>query len=1046
MVEWDNDMDDLIKEFLDEAGEHVEGMNKNLLTLEGSIGKSVDKDVINTFFRSAHSLKGVSGMLGFMVVSKLTHKMENVLDKLRSGEWGITTVIVDNLFKGLDKLEVLLKGIREEGKEVIDISDYVSQIEGMLGQKEADKKDGSLPVGTGSQTVHLNISKELLSNLEKEEEKKILEKLKAGDGNVYEITMRLNRDCFERGISPIDFYKDVESLGQVISVVPLNLKPLPMDISLIKEYDIEIVILLSTNYNPDYIMSFLGSSELKINTIREIAKDKEFQPFDKTKYLQTFIDTMEDDIGKLSHEILKLENITKNSTEVLGGDLQSSINEIFRLHHKIKGSSAAMGYKPMSEVAHDSETILSRLRDKELSINGDVIDSLLKVADFFHNSIEKIKVNKDSLIDIADIKRKIVRFVKDDRKKGVEIAADMRKPIQLEVSEYNMSIIREAIEKGHKLFKINVFLKENTPLSFERVFLMKNNLDEIGSVIRCEPDPNVYKQDNNGNISQFAALISTDKDDNVIRKVVDIDMVESINIEPFSIDESKKAEGQGIAALQSSDNSGVVLQGKETVVSDRRDTEGTGRRLSEVSQVSPGAQSIRVDISRLDNLMNLTGELVISKARMGQFGVNFKDIFDHQKIFSLLDNINSNLSRSSLELQKYKKSASGDLFSETAKGVSDLSDKLSHDIAGLEMEIRNLYRKRTILLDFMEEINSLGRIAIGIQNGVMKSRMVAVGQLFHRFERIVRDLAKDRGKEIRLEISGEETELDKKVIDELGDPFTHMVRNSIDHGIESSEEREKSGKNKVAVLKFNASRVGNYICVEVSDDGKGIDVDRIKQKVIEKGMADPDKVSKFTEAELINFIFLPGFSTASKITDISGRGVGLDVVRQKIDGLGGQVDIVTEKGKGTKFVIKLPLTLAIVSALLARINTEIYSIPLDSVKEIVRFKKNEIHKLDLNDTIKLRGKVLTIVPLTDLLQMNNGFKYESDIITAVIVGLEDKQIGIVVDTLLGEQDIVIKSIGDYFSNVVGISGASILGNGEISLILDIPLLMKRTET
>ncbi len=1028
-------MDDLIKEFLDEAGEHVEGMNKNLLTLEGSIGKGVDKDVINTIFRSAHSLKGVSGMLGFMVISKLTHKMENVMDKLRSGEWGITTAIVDTLFKGLDKLEALLKGIREEGKEALDISDYVSQIEGMLGQKDSGKKPAD-------EKSNLNISKELLSNIDKEEEKKILEKLKAGDGNVYEITIRLNRDCFDRGISPIDFYKDVESLGQVISVIPVNLKPLPMDISLIKEYDIEIVILLSTNYNPDYIASFLGSSELKINTIREISKEK-VSPMDNSKYLQPFIDGTEEEIEKLNREILKLEK---------GEDLQGTFNEIFRLCHRIKGSSAAMGYKSMSEVAHDSETILSRLRDEELSINGDVIDTLLKVADFFHNSIEKIKkiplnppLGKGEIggfIDIAEIKGKLVRFVKDDREKGVEMAVDMRKPIQLDVNEYNMSVIREAIEKGYKLFKVNVFLKENTPLGFERVFLIKNNLDEIGSVIRCEPDPEVYKQDNSVNISQFAALISTDRDDKIIRKVVDIDMVESINIEPFT---NVEFGMQNVEVKSNAQNPQSAVPNSEVTNSDRRDIEGTGRRLSDVSQVSPGAQSIRVDISRLDNLMNLTGELVISKARMGQFGVNFKDIFDHQKIFSLLDNINSNLSRSSLELQKYKKSASADFFSETAKGVSDLSDKLSHDIAGLEMEIRNLYRKRTILLDFMEEINSLGRITIGIQNGVMKSRMVAVGQLFHRFERIVRDLAKDRGKEIRLEISGEETELDKKVIDELGDPLTHMVRNSIDHGIESSDEREKSGKDKAAVLKFNASRVGNYICVEVSDDGRGIDVERIKQKVIEKGMADPDKVSKLTEAELINFIFLPGFSTASKITDISGRGVGLDVVRQKIDGLGGQVDIVTEKGKGTKFVIKLPLTLAIVSALLARINTEIYSIPLDSVKEIVRFKRNEIHKLDLNDTIKLRGKVLTIVPLTDLLQMNNGFKYESDIITAVIVGLEDKQIGIVVDTLLGEQDIVIKSIGDYFSNVVGISGASILGNGEISLILDIPSLIKKTE-
>src|SRR3989338_6761702 len=569
-------MDDLIKEFLDEAGEHVEGMNKNLLTLEGSIGKGVDKDVINTIFRSAHSLKGVSGMLGFMVISKLTHKMENVMDKLRSGEWGITTAIVDTLFKGLDKLEALLKGIREEGKEALDISDYVSQIEGMLGQKDSGKKPAD-------EKSNLNISKELLSNIDKEEEKKLLEKLKAGDGNVHEITIRLNRDCFERGISPIDFYKDVESLGQVISVIHVNLKPLPMDISLIKEYDIEIIILLSTNYNPDYIVSFLGSSELKINTIREISKDKEVPPLDNSKYLQAFIDGTEEEIEKLNREILKLEK---------GEYLQETFNEIFRLCHRIKGSSAAMGYKSMSEVAHDSETILSRLRDKELSINGDVIDTLLKVADFFHNSIEKIKkiplnppLEKGEIggfIDIAEIKGKLVRFVKDDRKKGVEMAVDMRKPIQLEVNEYNMSIIREAIEKGHKLFKVHVFLKENTPLGFERVFLIKNNLDEIGSVIRCEPDLEVYKQDNSIDISQFAALISTDRDDKIIRKVVDIDIVESINIEPYLPPHSppyKGGEKEGVEGGMRNAEVKSNAQNPQSAVpnSEKRETDEIGR-------------------------------------------------------------------------------------------------------------------------------------------------------------------------------------------------------------------------------------------------------------------------------------------------------------------------------------------------------------------------------------------------------------------------------------------------------------------------------------
>lgn len=1008
-------MDDIVKEFLDEAGEHLEMMNKNLLAIEDNIEKGVDKEILNTFFRSAHSLKGVSGMLGFMTVSKLTHRMENVLGKLRSGEMGITPNIVDILFGGLDKLGELLKGIREEGVEKGDISGYVGHIEALLGQKEEDKK-----AETAQRTSQLNISKELSERLESEDESKIIEQLKTGEGNIYEIAMRLNRDCFNKGVSPIDFYKDVESLGHVLSVVPLNLKPLPIEAGRIMDYDIEIIILLSTDYKQDYITAFLGSSELKINAIKGASEEKDVQPFDISNYFQAFIEGTEEEIGRLNHEILKLENITGSPENFVAGDLQDTLNEIFRLCHRIKGSSAAMGYKHLNEIAHEGETILSRLRDKKLSITGEVIDVLLKMADFFHISLEKIKAEKNPLIEIADIKERMKKFIEtdDDKNRPAAEASPEKKAIRMEMNEYHKSLIREAVEKGLKVFKINVFLQDKTTMGFERAFLIKNNLEEIGSIIKCEPE--IEKLDGNAEVNRLSILVSTKEDDTVIRKVVDVDMVETIDIEPYLTPPLSK--------------------GGEGGLSEKRDLGSTGRRASDIGQVSLGGQTIRVDTSKLDNLMNLTGELVISKARISQFGMQMKDIFNHRKIFSLLDNINSSLGR--LKLRSSKLHGSG------SNGAKDLENFISE----LEMEIKGLYRKKSLLLDFMEEINNLGRLTMGIQNGVMESRMVPVGQLFHKFERVVRDLAKDRGKEVRLDISGEETELDKKVIDELGDPLTHIVRNAVDHGIEPSEERERAGKSRVAVLKLDASRSGNYICIEASDDGRGIDVDSIRKKVLEKGLSEPEKVSKMTEKELIDFIFLPGFSTAVKITDISGRGVGLDVVKQKIDGLGGQVDIATVKGKGTKFIIKLPLTLAIVPALLSRVKEEVYSIPLESVREIVRFKKDEIHRLDANDTVKLRGKVLTIVPLQELLGISyitndeNLCYGETDIITTVIVGSQDKHIGIVVDSLLGEQDVVIKSLGDHFSGVVGISGASILGNGEISPILDIPALIEKTET
>ncbi len=1080
-------MDDIVKEFLEEAGEHLDGMNKNLLVIEENIEKGLDKDIINTIFRSAHSLKGVSGMLGFMTVSKLTHRMENVLGKLRSDEMSITPGIIDTLFAGLDKLGELLKGIREEGVEKGDISEYAGRIEALLGQREEDKEALAAPLssvqGTESaagsipRTV-LNISKELSDRLEKGEELKVIEQLKTGEGNVYEIIMRLNRDCFNKGISPIDFYRDVESIGHVISVIPVNLKPLPMDAGRITDYDIEIIILLSTNYKPDYLKAFLGSSELKINTVKEIIEEKGAPPFDAAKYFQAFIEGTEEEIEKLNHQILKLENIAGASEDPIGGDLQETLNEIFRLCHRIKGSSAAMGYKPLNEIAHYGETILSRLRDRKLTIGGDVIDVLLKVADFFRSSIEKIKNEKDPVIEITDIKERMKKFAETDEDKNrslTEISPE-KKAIQIELNEYHKGLVKEAGEKGLKVFKVSVFLQDNAAMSFERVFLIKNNLEEIGNIIKCEPD--LEKQDSNTEVNRLTILLSTKEEDAVVRKAVDVDMVETINIEPFT-----EVMGQGSGVRGQEINVGQMplpIGSQQSAISqsDKRDSSMAGRRMSDIGRVSLAGQTIRVDTSKLDNLMNLTGELVISKARINQFGMQMKEIFNHQRIFSLLDNINSSIgklkARSSNPVLRHDGTRLQGSDANGAKGLELF-------ISELEIEIKSLYRKKSLLLDFMEEINNLGRLTMGIQNGVMESRMVPVGQLFHKFERVVRDLAKDRGKEVRLEISGEETDLDKKVIDELGDPLTHIVRNAVDHGIEPSEEREKAGKNRTAVLKLDASRSGNYICIESSDDGRGIDVDSIRKKVLEKELSEPEKVSKMTEKELIDFIFLPGFSTASKVTDISGRGVGLDVVKQKIDGLGGQVDIVTGKGKGTKFVIKLPLTLAIVPALLSKVKDEVYSIPLESVREIVRFKRDEVHRLDANDTVKLRGKVLTIAPLQELLSpsprssprwgeedgkgapnstlpsdeevglapvgRNQGVRVgQEGMITTVIVGSQDKHIGIVVDSLLGEQDVVIKSLGDHFGNVIGISGASILGNGEISLILDIPALIERTET
>jgi two-component system chemotaxis sensor kinase CheA len=440
---------------------------------------------------------------------------------------------------------------------------------------------------------------------------------------------------------------------------------------------------------------------------------------------------------------------------------------------------------------------------------------------------------------------------------------------------------------------------------------------------------------------------------------------------------------------------------------------------------------LRVDSKRIDDLLNLVSETVITKATFNQINNQFNDLLTNlhslevtyrEKIKSLFDSLPNYLDsiqngRSIKDIRKEMGEEYGDILS--------LFDSF-------EAAVKNNVSK------FRATSQNLGRITGELQEGVMRIRMVPISQIFNRFPRLVRDLSKSLNKKINLVIEGEETELDKSVVEDLLDPIMHSVRNSVDHGIESAEERKAAGKPEEGMVLLKATNEGNMIVIEIGDDGKGIDVESVKVKAVEKGLVNPNKV--LTDVEAFNFIFEPGFSTAKTVTSISGRGVGLDVVRRSIEKLNGTVTVSSERGKSTTFTIKLPLTLAIIQGLLVRVGTEIYSIPITSVIESLRIKPEDIKMIDNYEVFNIRNDVVSLLRLNRLFGIKTEEKQEYNFI--VIVGTAEKKMGFMVDSLIGEEDVVIKPLRDQFTNSPGIAGASILGDGSVSLIIDVSQLLE----
>lgn len=675
---------------------------------------------------------------------------------------------------------------------------------------------------------------------------------------------------------------------------------------------------------------------------------------DTNQYMGMFLEESREHLQNLNSCVLDLENAPDNLS-VLG--------EIFRSAHTIKGMSATMGFTTIAELTHEMENILDMLRKSQLKANPEIINTIFKCVDTLEQLVESVATNSESTIDSKPLIIKLKALAKGEAIQTSVIETKIQnvsvQSSTMEFSDTELSIMKKAYAQGLHTYEIQIYLREGCLLKSARSYMVMNALDEIGEVIKTIPAVEDLEKEK-FDLSFQAVIVTSSDADKIEQTVLSISEIDKAIVVPCIIPEVATAKEE----LK------VVVPSNEKTVSTSNSAPVSTPVAVNAEKKNKSGQSVRVDIDKLDALLNLVGELVINKTRLEQIGITHK------------------------------------------------------------------------LTDLVETIEQMDRVTTDLQSVVMKVRMVPVGQVFNRFPRMVRDLSHGLGKEINLIIQGEETELDRTVIDEIGDPLVHLLRNSIDHGIEKPEERQAKGKNPIGEVRLIARHEGNNVIIMVEDDGKGINPDIIKGIAVNKGLITQAEADKMDANEAVRLVFMPGFSTAEVVTDVSGRGVGMDAVKNKIESLGGMVDVETKINEGSKFKIRLPLTLAIIQALLINISEEIYAIPLGSIDSTINIKATDIKTVQNKEVILLRGQIIPIVRLANVLNTPETDREDQEELFVVIVHIGDLRAGFIVDNLIGQQEIVIKSLGKLLAGIKVIAGATILGNGQVALILDIASLIQ----
>lgn len=771
--------------------------------------------------------------------------------------------------------------------------------------------------------------------------------------------------------------------------------------------------------------------------------------------LKDFFSEAEQQVFTLESNILVIENDPAN---------HEAIDEIFRAAHTLKGGAATVEMHELSGFTHVVEDLLDAIRSNLLKINEHVVTVLLQSLDVikamldaraqgsvYNKNVDTLKNELKSLIPSKQTKQKesAPKAAPAKQEKPVLAKPAPQKALPVAdlsamLTEYELLELKEAIPSGCSVYVVSVSFDENNPMNSVGGIQVFASLKQVGQVLKTVPDFDALYEDIFH--EKVIYFVASESEPSLIQKassISDVTLSSSVSLfepsnqqeEPSFVTEAPVRNVQHNQASQTKAEEPPVNKkgsiGEDSSVEEEvlASTE-QAKKASSSTAVHSSGSVLRVDSRRIDFLLNLVSETVITKASFNQNAIQLTDLTIE---FQQAENVFKDKLKKLLDsVPEYIEQA------QNGYNAKDLKKELNKEYAGL-FDIFTSYQAsmKATVSKFRSASQNLGRITGELQEGVMKIRMVPISQIFSRFPRLVRDLAKDLKKDIQLVIEGEETELDKSVIEELLDPIMHCVRNAVDHGIEKPEERQAAGKKPTGTVLLKASNEGNMIIIEIADDGNGLNIDSIKRKAVSKGLIHPGK--NLTDVEAADLIFMPGFSTAEKITNVSGRGVGLDVVRTHIEKLNGTVTISTQPGVGSRFIIRLPLTVAIIQGLLVRVGKEVYSIPITSVIESHRVKAEEINRIDNYEVFNVRNEVISLLRLNRLFGIKSNELNEFSYI--VIVGTVEKKVGLMVDSLIGEEDVVIKPLRDQFTNSPGIAGASILGDGSVSLIIDVSQLL-----
>ncbi len=688
---------------------------------------------------------------------------------------------------------------------------------------------------------------------------------------------------------------------------------------------------------------------------------------DVSQYLEIFLDETDEHLQNLNTQILQLEQEPDN---------MDTINEIFRAAHSLKGMAGTMGYKRMQTLTHDMENVFSEVRNGNIKVKAEMIDVLFQCLDALDEYNANIRENADEGTNDNEPLIKQLNDIMNDGKDGNDDAPEQaqtteqsveesggKKWLNIKLGDSERTVLKEAVKQGKNAYGLTVSIQESCILKAARAFLVFKAIEEDGEIIVSDPPTQEIEDEKFG--WDFSLLIISDSPlEKVIEAAKNVSEIQDVTGDVLDLDREETAASVEETETKPEEEQHAVPSAAPVpatpVKSDKKAEEKKPAANKPVVN-----RTVRVDIEKLDTLMNLVSELIIAK--------------------------NSLVSAS------------------TVSGSSSTAVN--------------------------EQIEYLESVTTSLHESVMKVRMVPIESTVSKFPRMVRDLQKKLGKKMELYMSGEETELDRTVVDEIGDPLMHLLRNSADHGLESAEVRKERGKPEVGSIFLDAYQDGNNVVIEVRDDGNGIDTEAVRNKAIERGVITPEQAENMSEKDSIELLFNAGFSTAKVVSDVSGRGVGLDVVKSKIEALSGEVEVKSKLGEGSSWIIRLPLTLAIIQALMVDIGNEKYAISLGAIQTIEDIPPHDVKLVQAKEVIQLRDLVIPLIRLNEILDIESKKDPEENMVV-VIVKKGDKLAGLVVDELIGQQEIVIKPLGKYVSKCKVISGATVLGDGEVALILD----------